>query len=81
MTTRLLRAFEATWFEVLQARELVSLAVISVLFYAFYYPAPYSQQQALALPMVVVDRDRTPLSRAGIWGRRPPFGSSRWCPT
>ena len=66
MTTRLLRAFEATWFEVLQARELVSLAVISVLFYAFYYPAPYSQQQALALPMVVVDRDRTPLSRAVI---------------
>lgn len=66
MTTRLLHAFEATWFEVLQARELVSLAVISVLFYAFYYPAPYSQQQALALPMVVVDRDRTPLSRAVI---------------
>ena len=66
MMTRLLHAFEATWFEVLQARELVSLAVISVLFYAFYYPAPYSQQQALALPMVVVDRDRTPLSRAVI---------------
>ena len=66
MRTRLLRAFEATWFEVLQARELVSLAIISVLFYAFYYPAPYSQQQALALPMVVVDRDRTPLSRAVI---------------
>lgn len=66
MMTRLLHAFEATWFEVLQARELVSLAIISVLFYAFYYPAPYSQQQALALPMVVVDRDRTPLSRAVI---------------
>ncbi len=40
MMTRLLHAFEATWFEVLQARELVSLAIISVLFYAFYYPAP-----------------------------------------
>ena len=66
MMTRLLHAFEATWFEVLQARELVSLAIISVLFYAFYYPAPYSQQQALALPMVVVDGDRTPLSRAVI---------------
>lgn len=66
MMTRLLHAFEATWFEVLQERELVSLAIISVLFYAFYYPAPYSQQQALALPMVVVDRDRTPLSRAVI---------------
>lgn len=65
---RLRHAFEATLFEILGARELLSLAVISVLFYAFYYPAPYSQQQAIALPLVVVDQDRTPLSRAIVRG-------------
>jgi ABC-2 type transport system permease protein len=66
--TRLRHAFEATLFEILGARELLSLAVISVLFYAFYYPAPYSQQQAIALPLVAVDQDRTPLSRAIVRG-------------
>lgn len=65
---RLLNAFEATLFEVLGARELLSLAIVSVIFYAFYYPAPYSQQQALALPMVTVDQDHTPLSRAIVRG-------------
>ncbi|PXA88615.1 ABC transporter permease [Nostoc sp. 3335mG] len=65
---RFLAAFEATLFEVLGARELLSLAIVSVIFYAFYYPAPYSQQQALALPMVTVDQDQTPLSRAIVRG-------------
>jgi ABC-2 type transport system permease protein len=64
MMRRAIAAFEATLFEILGARELLSLAVISVLFYAFYYPAPYSQQQALALPIVAVDADRSPASRA-----------------
>jgi ABC-2 type transport system permease protein len=66
--SRLRHAFEATLFEILGARELLSLAVISVLFYAFYYPAPYSQQQAIALPLVAVDQDQTPLSRAIVRG-------------
>ena len=62
------RAFEATLLEILGGRELLSLAVISVLFYAFYYPAPYAQQQVQALPMAVVDHDDTPLSRAVVRG-------------
>jgi len=66
--SRIVRTFEATLLEILGSRELLSLAVISVLFYAFYYPAPYSQQQVQALPMVVVDRDDTPLSRAIVRG-------------
>ncbi len=63
-----IRAFEATLFEILGARELLSLAIVSVLFYAFYYPAPYAQQQAQALPMVAVDQADTPLSRAIVRG-------------
>ncbi len=62
------REFEATLLEILGARELLSLAVISVLFYAFYYPAPYAQQQVQALPMAVIDHDDTPLSRAVVRG-------------
>jgi len=65
---RAVHAFEAALLEILRARELLSLAVVSVLFYAFYYPAPYSRQQALALPMVAVDQERTPLSRAIVRG-------------
>ena len=65
---RIVRAFEATLLEVLGTRELLSLAIVSVLFYAFYYPAPYAQQQAQALPMVAVDHDDTPLSRAIVRG-------------
>ena len=57
------RSFERTLLEVLGVRELLSLAIVSVLFYAFYYPAPYSRQQAVALPVVVVDRDASALSR------------------
>lgn len=63
---RLARAFERTLFEILGSRELLSLAVLSVLLYAFYYPAPYSQQQPQALPMLVVDLDQTPLTRGVV---------------
>lgn len=59
-------AFERTLLEILSVRELLSLAVVSVLFYAFYYPAPYAQQQVIALPIVVVDGDRSALSRRVI---------------
>ncbi|OYY91858.1 MAG: ABC transporter [Sphingomonas sp. 28-66-16] len=60
------RAFEAALLEILGARALLSLAIVSVLFYAFYYPAPYAQQQAQTLAIVAVDQDRTPLSRAVV---------------
>ena len=57
------RACETTLWEILRSRELLSLAVVSVLFYAFYYPAPYSRQAAEAMPVVVVDQDDSALSR------------------
>jgi ABC-2 type transport system permease protein len=61
-----LRAAEATLWEILTTRELLSLAIVSVLFYAFYYPAPYSRQAAVAVPLVVVDADDSALSRAVV---------------
>ena len=67
---RLCHAFEATLFEILGARELLSLAVISVLFYAFYYPAPYSQQQAIAPYLTkVVPIDFVSPKLSAFWGR------------
>ena len=47
-------AFEATLLTIARTREILSLAVLSVLLYAFYYPAPYEHQSAQALPFVVV---------------------------
>lgn len=62
MTVR--HAFERTLIEVARTRELLSLAVVSVLFYAFYYPAPYAQQEAVGMRLVVIDQGRSPLSRS-----------------
>ena len=56
-------AFEATLLTIAKTREILSLAVLSVLLYAFYYPAPYEHQSAQALPFVVVDGDHSALSR------------------
>ena len=58
------RAFEGALLEILRTRDLVAVAVISVLFYAFYYPAPYAHQVVERLPIVVVDADRSDVSRA-----------------
>lgn len=52
--------------EIMTERELASLAFISVVFYAFYYPAPYSHQLATKLSVVVVDEDQTAFSRGLI---------------
>ncbi len=57
-------AIEQTLLTILRTRELLMLAIVSVLFYAFYYPAPYQQQTATDIALVVVDADRSPLSRA-----------------
>lgn len=62
MTIRI--AFETTMLEILRKRDLAAVAVLSVLFYAFYYPAPYSTQVAERLPIAVVDLDRSVTSRA-----------------
>ncbi|MFN3675841.1 MAG: ABC transporter permease [Sphingomonas pseudosanguinis] len=56
-------AFEQTLLTILTTRDLVAVAVLSVLLYAFYYPAPYAHQTATRLPVVVVDGDHSPLSR------------------
>ncbi|MES2022421.1 MAG: ABC transporter permease [Pseudomonadota bacterium] len=57
------RAFEGALLEILRTRDLVAVAVISVLFYAFYYPAPYAHQVVERLPIAVVDADHSALSR------------------
>lgn len=58
------RTFEETLLTILTTRDLVAVAVLSVLLYAFYYPAPYAHQTATRLPVVVVDGDHSPC-RAG----------------
>ncbi len=57
------RALEATLLAIVTQRDILSLSILSVLLYGFYYPAPYEHQQAQSLPMVVVDGDRSALSR------------------
>ncbi len=57
-------AFERTLIEVATTRALLSLAMLSVLLYAFYYPAPYSQQESVGMRLVVVDQGRSPLGRS-----------------
>lgn len=57
-------AFETTLLEILRKRDLAAVAILSVLFYAFYYPAPYSTQVAERLPIAIVDLDRSAGSRA-----------------
>lgn len=64
MIMTLRHAFERTLIEVATTRELLSLAIISVLFYAFYYPAPYAQQEAVGMRLVVVDQGHSPLARS-----------------
>lgn len=62
------RGFGAGWagtlLDIVRTRDLVLTMVIAVLFYAFYYPLPYRQQAASALPVVVVDEENTPATRA-----------------
>jgi len=54
---------QRTLLTILGSPELLLLAILSVIFYAFYYPAPYQQQTSQDLGLVVVDADRSPLSR------------------
>lgn len=59
-------AFEMTLLEILRKRDLAAVAILSVLFYAFYYPAPYSTQVVERLPIAVVDLDHSAASRATL---------------
>lgn len=60
------RAFAATWHAILTSRTLLSMMLLSVVLYAFYYPAPYAHEAPQKLPVVVVDQDNSALSRAMI---------------
>lgn len=56
-------AIEQTLLNIVTQRDIMSLAILSVILYGFYYPAPYAHQSAQALPLVVVDGDHSALSR------------------
>ena len=56
-------AIEQTLLNIATQRDILSLAILSVSLYGFYYPAPYEHQSAQALPLVVVEGDNSALSR------------------
>lgn len=56
-------AFVDTFVAVARHRALMSVLVLSVVLYGFYYPLAYSSQTGSQLPVAVVDLDQTPLSR------------------
>lgn len=66
MTLRL--AYEQSLLTIVTTRDLLAVAVLSVLLYAFYYPAPYEHQAVQALPLVVVDQDGSDLARRIVEG-------------
>jgi ABC-2 type transport system permease protein len=55
--------FEGTWRAVLTSRTLLSTMLLAVVLYAFYYPAPYAHEAAQQLPVIVVDREDSGLTR------------------
>lgn len=61
---RFARAYLDTWKAILASRPAVSLLLLAVIVYAFYYPAAYRSQVATHLPIAIVDQDHSALSRA-----------------
>lgn len=61
---KFLAAFEATLAEVFTTRALFSAMILAVLFYGFYYPAPYRHQGVVDVPVVVVDAENSATTRA-----------------
>ena len=57
-------AFLDTFRGIARSLSVASLLVLAVVGYAFYYPLAYTGQTAVKLPVVVVDQDHSPLSRA-----------------
>ncbi|MBO9725553.1 MAG: ABC transporter permease [Novosphingobium sp.] len=58
------QGFASVFRAVLSTFALASIVVLAVVLYGFYYPAPYAQQTARQLPVVVVDEERSNLTRA-----------------
>ena len=44
-------------------QEMLSLLVVASVFYSLFYPTPYLRQVLRDVPVLVVDRDQTPMSR------------------
>jgi ABC-2 type transport system permease protein len=59
----LLRCFRQTLRDIFRQKETLTLLVGASVLYAFFYPTPYLNQVLRDLPVVVVDRDHTALSR------------------
>ncbi|ACE84845.1 ABC transporter permease [Cellvibrio japonicus] len=56
-------AFDGTFRAIFADRAVVTVMVGAVILYSFFYPMGYRQQVASEQPVVIVDQDRTPLSR------------------
>lgn len=61
---RFSRAFVDTFSAIVKDRVAMVTLVGAVVLYSFFYPAAYRHQVALDLPLVVVDQDRSPMSRS-----------------
>jgi ABC-2 type transport system permease protein len=59
-----LRSLFQTLRVVATARPILSTIVFSVVLYGFYYPAAYTGQTVIKLPVAIVDQDRSPVSRS-----------------
>jgi len=59
----LLRCFRQTLRDIFRQKETLTLLVGASILYSFFYPTPYLKQVLRDLPVVVVDRDHTTLSR------------------
>jgi ABC-2 type transport system permease protein len=59
----LLRCFRQTLRGIFRQKETLTLLVGGSIIYSFFYPTPYLNQVLRDLPVVVVDRDHTALSR------------------
>src|SRR3954464_11816570 len=59
----LLRCFRQTLRAIFRQKETLTLLVGGSVLYSFFYPTPYLNQVLRDLPVVVVDRDHTALSR------------------
>src|SRR3989442_12350549 len=61
--TALLRCFRATLRQIAREREIFTVLVGATVIYGLFYPTPYLRQVLRKVPVVVVDRDQTRLSR------------------
>lgn len=56
-------AFARVFRTILTTFSLASIIILAVILYGFYYPAPYAHQTARQLPVIVVDQERSALTR------------------